>query len=438
MRPALVRATVLDVFERTHGQRELVDRALDRALRANASLHSTERRLISESAITMVRFVRRLDYVLDAALAASKLPARSTLATPEHNRLRLAFALATELGRSAQEAANLAGLEQRFVSAIERAKVTEPRWPDDPVEALAVRRSVPDWIARRLVEQYGAGAEALLAAMNERAPMTARANTLKATRDELIARLAEEQTPAAAGACSPWAARLEGRPNAFGLKAWKSGLFEVQDEGSQLIALATGAKAGMTVIDACAGGGGKTLALAAMMRNKGRLVACDVTESRLQDLAPRAKRAGVFCVQPLVVGAGPEGDDALRPLRHKADVVLVDAPCSGTGAWRRNPDARWRLDPSEIAAFAEKQRSIVRRYATCLKPGGLLVYATCSLLSEENDAVVDALIDEGVLEHDTITVPDAVRGERGRMRLLPSVHGTDGFFAAALRRPEKA
>jgi 16S rRNA (cytosine967-C5)-methyltransferase len=429
MRPATVRATVVDVFTRVHDGKELADRALDRSIRAQPSLHSTERRLVSEAVYAMVRHVRTLDFLLEKTLGA-KL---SSIATPDLHKLRFALALARETGRGVAEAVNLAGLDARAAAAVETAAKGEVEWPSDPVQRLAVRRSVPDWIAQKLHAQYGDQADALLEALNARAPLTLRANLLAGTRDELAASLKTEKVEAKPGALSPWALTLEGRPNVFGLEAYRKGRFELQDEGSQLIALATHAKAGHTVIDACAGGGGKTLALAAMMRNKGRLVACDVSEKRLEDIPQRAKRAQAFCLQPTVVATDESGDKVLSTLARRADVVLVDAPCSGTGSWRRNPDARWRMSATEAEAFPATQLAIVRRYAKTLKPGGLMIYATCSVLREENEAVVDALLEEGLFEEEPVDVPLAARDENGRLKLLPHVHGTDGFFAAALR-----
>ena len=173
----------------------------------------------------------------------------------------------------------------------------------------------------------------------------------------------------------------------FALKAFKAGLFEVQDEGSQLIAEACGAKPGQLVIDACAGAGGKTLALAAQMENKGRLVACDRDGRRLLELKQRARRAGAHNWEPRTVAEGASGTARIADLVGKADVVLIDAPCSGLGALRRNPDARWRLDEAEVDSFPPRQKEILERYAALVRPGGRLVYATCSINQRENEEV---------------------------------------------------
>ena len=434
MRPALVRALSLDVLSRVFDGGELADRALDRAIRANPSLHSTERRLVGEAVFAVLRHATKLDAMADVALKAARRPSVDQLSSPERLRWRLALALATELGQPATEAARTAGLEPSLEPFLAKASVAVPVWPADPDEALAVRHSVPRWFAARVRAGYGEGADALLAALASRAPLTLRTNLLKGGRDALVEALAQEGVTARPCSLSPWAVTLEGRPNIFGLKAYQKGLFEVQDEGSQLIALVTGAKSGRTIVDACAGGGGKTLALGAMMQNKGRLVACDVSEARLKDLAPRMKRAGVYCVEPRVVSAAADGAAALENLHYRADVVLVDAPCSGTGSWRRNADARWRLTEAEADAYPEKQLAILRRYARLLKPGGLLVYATCSILPSENQEVVAAFTADGKFEVTPAPVPESARDARGNLAVLPHVHGTDGFFASVMRR----
>jgi 16S rRNA (cytosine967-C5)-methyltransferase len=321
------------------------------------------------------------------------------------------------------------------VPALEALKKPFERWPAEPLERLAVEQSLPDWAARLLHEQYGEDSQALAAALNRRAPLTLRTNTLKLTRDELVAKLAAEGVPARPGTLSPVALVAEGRPNVFALAAFKDGLFEVQDEGSQLIALACGARPGQHVVDACAGAGGKTLALAAQMRGKGRILACDVTDERLEDLKPRAKRAGAFTITARAVPEGAPGDAALAGELGRADVVLVDAPCTGTGSWRRNPDARWRMTGADAASFPARQQGILRRSATLVRPGGRLVYATCSLLRAENEDVAAWFAQERPdFEAARLDLPAEALDAQGRLRLLPHVHGTDGFFAAAFVR----
>jgi 16S rRNA (cytosine967-C5)-methyltransferase len=440
MRTALLRTLVLDVFTRVVDQGELADRALHRALRAHSELHSTERRLIATALYAMIRLYRRYDFLLDAALHGQKKKGVGALPSPDLQRLRYAVALMTELGETPDAAGRMADLPADLIGTLAALGRGPIAWPEDPTARLTVEESLPGWAAKRLLAEYGETAPALARALNVRAPLTLRANLLKATPEKLRDQLRAEGVESEHGRWSPWAVLLEGHHNVFGLKAYKSGLFEVQDEGSQLISLATGAAAKQTVIDACCGSGGKTLALAAMMENKGLIVACDVEERRMKDLRPRAALAGVFNLQPTIVPEGPAGEKPLKRWKNRAHVVLIDAPCSGSGAWRRHPDSRWRLKEPEIDSYAARQQQILARYAPCLRPGGLLVYATCSLFTAENDAVADAFATShpDFVPEAIMGVPEAALDARGRLRLLPHVHGTDGFFAAAFRRKQPA
>lgn len=431
MRASLVRSLCLDLIARVLDADELADHALNRTLRANPQLHSTERRLVSEASYSMVRASRRHEYVLEQSLGARW----RQLATPEKHRLRLALALMAELDHTPSQAASLAALEPWAAKALENLSLESVVWPKERIARLGIRYSMPDWLVKLLDETFPDDVEALVEALDARAPLTLRANTLKGDRDSLIAALAKEGIEAHAGEWSPWAVHLTERVNVFGLEAFKEGLFEVQDEGSQLIALAADAKPGERVVDACAGGGGKTLALAAMMDNKGRIVACDVTPKRLESVMPRAKRAKAFNLETRVVAADASGNKPLKSLTNRADLVLVDAPCSGMGALRRRPDARWRLTPELIASFPPLQLQILERYAKLVKSGGRLVYATCSILRSENEDVADAFL-AAHPEFEAMplaNLPEATL-EAGRLRLLPSAQGTDGFFAAGFRR----
>src|SRR5688500_11830143 len=268
----------------------------------------------------------------------------------------------------------------------------------------------------------------LNAAQHDRRPTLARAG-----RDEVLARLADDGIRAAPTPFSPAGVRLAGKPAINRHALFKQGLVEVQDEGSQLLAWLLAPRRGEMVADYCAGAGGKTLAAAMLMRGAGRIYAMDVSAKRLAALAPRAARAGITNVHTLVLG---DEDARAKRLGGKLDRVLVDAPCSGFGTLRRNPDLKWRHGPDAIGELAAKQRRILGSAARLLKPGGRLVYATCSILQEENDAVIEdfqrsypgfqALSCAEVLAQQRIALDT---GER--LRLLPHVHGTDGFYAAA-------
>lgn len=288
------------------------------------------------------------------------------------------------------------------------------------------RSAVPSW----LEPQINALGEGEAASLLQRAPLDIRVNKLKAERSEVIAALAGAQ----ATDHSDTGVRL---PEGFAVEAdplWANGAFEVQDEGSQLIAAACEARAGMTIVDLCAGAGGKTLALAADMDGQGRLIACDTAKARLDRLAPRAERAGAVGIETRLLDGGREAA-GLSDLAGLADIVLVDAPCSGTGTWRRNPEARWRLTPQRLAALNILQSHILELAMPLVKPGGLLVFAVCSVLdSEGRDQIAtlrarySSLTPETPLQHVGRIWGDGVL-------LTPARDGTDGFFVARLRKP---
>lgn len=279
----------------------------------------------------------------------------------------------------------------------------------------------PAWLEQRLAASdiAGAKAEALLG----RAPLDLRVNTLKAERATLV--LPEPADPTQA----PNGLRLPAGTQAEQWSEWREGLFEVQDTGSQLACLAVGAQPGEAVVDLCAGGGGKTLALAAAMENLGRLIASDTDRGRLSRLAPRAERAGATNIETLLLDPGREME-ALGDLEGRADAVLVDAPCSGTGTWRRNPEARWRLSEATLAQLGATQAHVLGLGARLVRPGGRLVYVTCSLLDEEGPKRFDAFLDR---HPDFAPQPLALPLGRPRgngVRLTPFSDQTDGFFIA--------
>jgi 16S rRNA (cytosine967-C5)-methyltransferase len=309
------------------------------------------------------------------------------------------------------------------------------------VDRLAVAESLPRWIAEAFAAELGLDeARALARAMNARAPLTARANLLLGDRDDLARRLAREGVSTEPTRLSPWGLVLDGHANAFALASFKEGRFEIQDEGSQIVALACGARPGWVAVDACAGAGGKSLALAAEMRNRGSLWGLDSDEDRLSEAKRRARRAKVHNLRTRAVPAGAEAEAAVADLAGNADLVLVDAPCSGLGTLRRKPDARWRLEPGDPARFAATQRTLLARFGALVGPGRRLVYATCAIGRTENDEVADFV--ERELPFAPAPVAPLVGEERARamgaegnrIRLYPHRHGTDGFFVAAFAR----
>jgi 16S rRNA (cytosine967-C5)-methyltransferase len=300
---------------------------------------------------------------------------------------------------------------------------------------LGVAAELPDWVVEKLRESMSDTAIlALGRALQQPAPLDVRVNLIKSSREAVLARLQAEGHEVEATPYSPWGIRFKDHPAINRHPLFLDGSLEVQDEGSQLLALLLGARRGEMVCDFCAGAGGKTLAIGAMMASSGRLYAFDVAEKRLAKLKPRLARSGLSNVMPQLLAS--ETDTRVKRLAGKLDRVLVDAPCSGLGTLRRNPDLKFRQSPESVAQLKYKQASILRAAAKLLKPGGRLVYATCSLLPEENEAIVEALLADGgftPLPVNELLAQLKIPLDTGSMlKLSPASHGTDGFFAAVL------
>ncbi len=307
---------------------------------------------------------------------------------------------------------------------------------DHPDMPEPVQLEIPDWILAALQARFGAALQAEMAAMAEPAPLDLRVNLLKATVEEAKAALSADGIEAEITPFSPWGLRVAHRRAVTSGAAFQGGLLEIQDEGSQLVAHLVGAAPGMRVADWCAGAGGKTLAMAMTMQNKGSIVACDVSEKRLDGAVKRLRRAGVHNVERHLT---LEGDKWVKRRAQKFDRVLVDAPCTGTGTWRRNPDGRLRLTATDLAELEPKQARILDVAERLVRPGGRLVYATCSLLREENENQIEAFC---ARHPDFTVVPYSQAWDLPANRpcpdpflvLTPLQHGTDGFFTAILER----
>jgi len=328
----------------------------------------------------------------------------------------------------------------------------EKRWLDecDAIDTAALlerhRHNLPEWLVGPLKAQLGDDFLALAQALQQPAPLDLRVNALTDKREDVRRELALAGLRAQATAWSPWGLRLDGKPAVNRLDAFARGAIEVQDEGSQLLALLLDAKRGEMVVDFCAGAGGKTLAIGAAMRSTGRLYAFDTSAHRLDALKPRLARSKLSNVHPAAIAH--ERDDRIKRLAGKIDRVMVDAPCSGLGTLRRNPDLKWRQSPQSVQEMTVKQAAILASAARLVKSGGRLVYATCSLLPQENEEIAGAF---GAAHPDfeplpagellvQLKVPGAASlcsgGEDGQryLRLWPHRHGTDGFFAAVWQR----
>lgn len=401
------------------------DREMDAYFRRHRNMGKRDRGFVAEAVYACLRKRRYYESALGELNQDPSL----------HALYLIAVYLIREKGFSGR-----ALLAVDFDAQVIPALMEQIRGTDITSLPLAVQLSLPDWLAERLISQYGEQETRILArALNQPATLDLRVNSLKTNRELLTQILAEQGHEVELTPHSPVGLRRQERAALFQTEAFRNGLFEVQDEGSQMIAYLVEPQPRELVVDFCAGGGGKTLHLGMLMNNTGSLYACDIHDKRLQQLKPRLIRAGLDNIRMLLIEN--EQDAALTRMRGKADRVLVDAPCSGTGTLRRNPDIKWRdIDLLELASL---QLRILISAAKLVKPGGRLIYVTCSLLQEENEQIVTKFLQDAadfqrlsaaeILARQGITIDDAVT-EEGAMRLYPHKHGTDGFYAAVLER----
>jgi 16S rRNA (cytosine967-C5)-methyltransferase len=394
---------------------EPADSLLHRFFRGNPAMGQHDRAFVADGVFAFLRRRRSLE-----ALAQTEDPRRLALAVTVR-----------ELGIGLREIESALGADDAEWLRAFKSRLSTPLAP-------AVAADLPDWLWERLGRAFGdAGREALAHACLAAAPLDLRVNPLKTTRAEAQRALATSGIVAAPTPYSPLGLRVRGRPALATHALFTSGAIEVQDEGSQLVGYVVAPKRSEMVVDFCAGAGGKTLLLGALMRSHGRLYAFDKDERRLAKLKPRLARSGLSNVHPQVIAH--ERDVHVKRLAGKIDRVLVDAPCTGFGTLRRNPDLKWRQPESAVAELALKQKAILDAAATLVKSGGRLVYATCSVLPDENEEVVDAFL---ATHRDFARANAAAELARAgialdtgdTLRLLPQVHGCDGFHAAVLER----
>ncbi|WP_428393917.1 RsmB/NOP family class I SAM-dependent RNA methyltransferase [Lichenicoccus sp.] len=377
-----------------------------------------DRRAVADQVWFVLRHWRRLAWWIERVGGETSPRLLAASMAVLEGRPAESVARAFSGGRYAPD--TLEAAELRVLDALNGHTIAHPEMDD------AVRLEVPDWLLGRLQARFGNDIEAELAALTGAAPLDLRVNLLRGTREAARASLAEEAIESEPTPLSPWGLRVRGRQNVTATAAFKSGLLEIQDEGSQLVVAALDAGPEMRVVDYCAGAGGKTLGLAMTMGNRGHIVACDVSAPRLEGAVRRLRRAGVHNVERHLI---VPGDKWAKRRAASFDRVLVDAPCTGTGTWRRNPDARLRLREQDLAELVVKQADILQRASALLRPGGMLVYATCSVLAEENELQIEAFR----AQHPAFSLVAHTAASQ-YLRLTPRRDGTDGFFAARLAR----
>ena len=397
------------------------DVLLSAYFRRHHNLGSRDRGFVAETAYFALRHLATIRWRMSPAL-----PERSP-------RLAALAAVALQYGEGSLHE-RVVGRDAGALAAIlAKDPARAPDW---------VRAELPRWLYEKIDAQYG-DAAGFYSAIAGGAPLDLRVNLLKATRTEVLAELASLGVAAHPTPLSPDGIRLEEKPGLMSWPIYREGRIDVQDEGSQLIARLVAPRRREMVCDFCAGAGGKTLALGALMRSTGSLYAFDVNAKRLSGMVPRLRRSGLTNVHPAAIR--DEHDKRIGRLAGKFDRVLVDAPCSGTGTLRRNPDLRWRITPAELERINAVQKSVLESAARLVKAGGRLVYATCSVLREENQAVVEAFLAAHpeyrllsateVLESQGVGFSAEQKERSGPwFAMLPQLHGTDGFFGAVLEK----
>ncbi len=420
------------------------DRVVGEFLRTRKYLGSRDRRFIAQAIYGLVRFRKRMEALIDQFVKESP-SASDIFSRSQHSLLHyIAYAIAIEKADPKEISSSLTARWKSSYPDIEITLFAE--WlarnssleflSGDDIQELAAWYSFQEWMVSEWVEQFGKDeTEELLNALNTEAPVTLRVNTLRTGVEECQARLRAEGVETQTSMHSPSALISAKRFNIQACSAFKEGLFELQDEGSQVVCLVAQPQTGSFVIDVCAGAGGKSLSLATLMKNTGKILAFDVEPKRLRELETRARRSGTTIITT-------QSEGHIDNLKNKADLVLLDAPCSGVGTIRRNPWIKWSLTESLVQHYAEIQSKILEDYSSCVAPGGKLVYSTCSLFRKENEEVVEGLLSRH--QEFTPSLPTAMLSQLGfafdrhsrYLKLLPHKHDTDGFFVAVFVKKE--
>lgn len=372
------------------------DKVIERLLKAHRKWGSQDRAVVSEIFYNIIRWKRRLEYYMGESVKPNNI-----------YKLIIAYCLWSKTNY------------KRF-EEFEGIKIADiqTKLKKGTVPTKSIEHSIPEWLAETLEKELGPIWEKEMKALNEMAPTVLRANSLKTSAKELIADLAVENVVAYTVKKFPDAVQLEEKKNVFLTSAFKDGLFEVQDATSQKIGYFLDVQEGQRVVDACAGAGGKTLHLAALMGNKGQIIALDIYEWKLAELKRRAKRAGAHNIETRMIS----DNKVIKRLHEKADRLLIDAPCSGLGVLKRNPDSKWKINQDFIDRIKKEQQQIIQDYSKILKKGGKMVYATCSILPSENNEQVAEFLKNN---------PDykLIKDEK----VMPS-EGYDGFYMALIER----
>ena len=414
---ALIFHKTVEVMQKITSFQQPADACLSAFFRANNKLGRLDRAEIAETVFSILRHFEKIQTLGGENLTAKK---------------------AVLLALLIQQGYSVSALESFCNEEEKQALIEIKQHKQNLSGSLNVLSELPNWLIDALRLSYSDDEIVKIGqVMQEPAPLDIRVNILKNQRDKVLKQLQDESLSAVATPISPWGIRLQDKIAFNKHPLFLDGTIEIQDEGSQLLSLLSGAKRGLTVVDFCAGAGGKTLAMGALMQNKGRLYAFDISEKRLNNLKPRISRSGLGNVLPQRIDN--EHDSKLQRLWNKADIVLVDAPCSGTGTLRRNPDIKYRQSPDKIARIVEQQASIFQAASQLVAVGGRLIYATCSLLRAENEAQVETFLQHNpqfTLENaaELLSPYMSIDSDNKMLRLNPVTHNTDGFFAAVLTR----
>lgn len=386
-----------DALQETFFQdKKYADKVIERLLKANRKWGSLDRQTVSEIFYNIIRWKKRLEYYMGEGVKPNNV-----------YKLILTYLLWSKS-------------HYKKFEEFDGVKVADvlTKLKKGYIPTKAIEHSIPDWLAETLEKELGPAWEREMLSLNEQAPTVLRANRLKTTPKELVEDLKDEGVNAFTLPNYPDAVQLEEKKNVFLTTAFKDGLFEVQDASSQKIGELLQVKEGMRVVDACAGAGGKTLHLAAMMKNKGQIIALDIYQWKLAELKRRAKRAGAHNIEARMI----DDSKVVKRLHNSADRLLIDAPCSGLGVLKRNPDSKWKIDQDFIDRIKKEQEQILQDYSKIIKKGGLMIYATCSILPSENNLQVENFLtnnpDYSLVKDETI---------------MPSA-GYDGFYMALIKR----